>query len=146
MASLLSATQRAEIIARLRHVTPDHQRLWGTMSAPAMLCHVSDQLRVALGDLPSQPRGNRITRTLVKWLAVDVQIRPPRGKIRTVPEMLTSRPTEWSRDRAACEQLIERVGRGEANAVHPAFGPLSRGEWGRLCWSHLDHHLRQFGS
>jgi hypothetical protein len=29
--------------------------------------------------------------------------------------------------------------------AHPAFGQLSRKDWGVLVYKHIDHHLRQFG-
>jgi hypothetical protein len=86
-----------------------------------------------------------MSRTLVKFLVVNTELAPPRGKIQTAPEMLATQPKSWEVDLAACAELAERVGRGSARAVHPAFGPLSPEEWGRLCWKHLDHHLRQFG-
>jgi hypothetical protein len=44
--------------------------------------------------------------------------------------------------------LRERLKTLEQQTVlqsHPFFGQMSRTEWGRLTWKHLDHHLRQFG-
>jgi len=110
-----------------------------------MLCHVADQLRIALGDLPTRPVHTFASRTLVKFLVVNTGLKPPRGRIKTAPEMLSSQPSSWEADLLACVDLTERVGRGTARAVHPAFGPLSPEEWGRLCWKHLNHHLVQFG-
>ena len=111
-----------------------------------MLCHLADNLRVALGDVPCKPVHTFASRTLVKFLVVNTGIAPPRGKIQTAPEMLASRPATWESDLAACVTLVERVGTGSARAVHPAFGPLSAEEWGRLCWKHTNHHLVQFGA
>jgi hypothetical protein len=145
MGSLLNSTDRAAILERLRRVRPDAQAKWGTLDAPRMLCHVADQMRVALGDIPSKPKHSLISRTLVKNIVVNTGLKPPRGKIQTAPEMLTSRPSSWDADLSACVPLIDRVAKGNANAVHPAFGRLSPEEWGRLCWKHLDHHLTQFG-
>jgi hypothetical protein len=110
-----------------------------------MLCHVADQMRVALGDVPAEPVHSFLSRTLVKFIVVNTGFKPPRGKIQTAPEMLLSQPESWDTDLAACLELAERVGRGTACAVHPAFGPLTHEEWGRLCWKHMDHHLVQFG-
>jgi len=28
---------------------------------------------------------------------------------------------------------------------HPAFGKLTKEQWGKMQYKHLDHHLRQFG-
>jgi hypothetical protein len=145
MRTLLNSEDRSALIDRLRRVRPDAKPAWGTLNAPRMLCHLADQLRVALGDLPSKPVHNFVTRTLVRFLVVHTGLKPPRGKIQTAPEMLSSKPTTWDADLSACVQLVERVGTGAARAVHPAFGPLSPEEWGLLCWKHTDHHLVQFG-
>jgi hypothetical protein len=144
--TLLDDEDRSLLLQRLRRVRPDATPTWGGLTAPRMLCHVADQMRVALGDVPTRPVHTFVSRTLVKHLVVNTGLRPPRGKIKTAPEMLASRPTSWEADLAACVGLAERVGRGTATAVHPAFGPLSPEEWGRLCWKHLDHHLVQFGA
>jgi len=29
---------------------------------------------------------------------------------------------------------------------HPIFGPMSRSDWLRWAYLHMDHHLRQFNS
>ena len=143
--SLLSAEERSDLMRRLRRLTPGTEPAWGTLTAPRMLSHLADQLRVALGDLPARPVHTPVSRTLVKFLVVNTGFEPPRGKIRTAPEMLTSKPGAWDADVSACMQLAERVGAGSARAVHPAFGPLTPEEWGRLCWKHVNHHLVQFG-
>ena len=144
--TLLNDVDRSRLIQRLQRVRPDARPQWGTLDAPRMLCHLADNLRVALGDVPCTPVHTFASRTLVKFLVVNTGFAPPRGKIQTAPEMLASRPATWESDMAACVQLVERVGSGSARAVHPAFGPLSAEEWGRLCWKHTNHHLVQFGA
>ena len=143
--TLLNADDRSQLLQRLRRVRPDAKPAWGTLDAPRMVCHLADSLRVALGDVPSKPVHTLATRTLLKHLVISSGLQPPRGKIQTAPEMLTSRPTAWEADLAACVELAERVGTGSARAVHPMFGPLSPEQWGRLSWKHMNHHLVQFG-
>jgi hypothetical protein len=144
--TFLNDEDRSRILQRLQRVRPDAQPAWGTLTAPRMVCHLADQLRVALGDVPCKPTHTFVTRTLVKFMVVNTGFAPPRGKIQTAPEMLASKPAAWAADLAACVALAQRVGTGSARAVHPAFGPLSPEEWGRLCWKHMDHHLVQFGA
>jgi hypothetical protein len=145
LGTLLKDEDRSLILQRLQRVRPEATAAWGDLTAPRMLCHVADQMRVALGDVPTKPTHTFVSRTLVKNLVVNTGFPPPRGKIKSSPEMLRSQPTSWDADVAACVDLAQRVGRGACNAVHPAFGPLSSEEWGRLCWKHLNHHLVQFG-
>lgn len=143
--TLLDVVDRSRIVERVRKVRPDSAAAWGTFDAPRMICHLSDQMRVALGEAPAKPIHNLVTRTLVKFLVVHTGFRPPKGKVQTAPEMLASKPGAWDADVADCVALIERIGSGAARAVHPAFGPLTPEEWGKLCWKHTDHHLMQFG-
>lgn len=144
--TLLDTENRRSILHRLHRLRPDSAPTWGRLDAPRMLCHVADQMRVGLGDIPSVPTHNAASRSLLRFFVVNTGIAPPRGKIETAPEMLSSAPSSWERDLSACIDLVERVGRGSANAVHPAFGPLSAEEWGRLSWKHLNHHLVQFSA
>jgi len=144
--TLLNDDDRDRLLERLARLRPEARAAWGNLDAPRMLCHVADQMRVALGELPARPRHTLATRTFLKFLVVHTGFEPPRGKIQTDPEMLTSRPGPWADDLQRCRELAERVGRGGARAVHPTFGPLSAEEWGQLTWKHLDYHLRQFGA
>lgn len=145
MPTLLNAPDRDAILARLRRVTPDISARWGTLTAPRMICHLADAMRVALGDLKAVDRSTPITRSLVKFLVIQTPFKPPPGKVKTAPEMLSSSPEAFAADLATCERLLARLGRGEACGTHPTFGPLSTEEWGKLGWKHSDHHLRQFG-
>lgn len=145
MSSLLEERDRQAIITRLRRLTPQHERRWGTMHAPQMVCHVSDALRVALGDLPCRRRDSLLTRTLAKWIVIELRFPAPRGKVKTAREMLTSVPGKWEADMGACEALIGRMAAEQPRSAHPAFGPLSPREWCILAYQHLDHHLKQFG-
>jgi Protein of unknown function (DUF1569) len=144
MPTLLNPSDRVTILNRLRKVQPSSQGAWGKLTAPKMLCHLADSLRVALGDAQAKRVDNPVSRTLLKWLVVYSPMSPPKGKVQTAPEMLASAPTTWADDLKTVEKLVERMAH-PTSAVHPFFGPLSHGGWGRLAWKHIDHHLRQFG-
>src|SRR5262249_16944604 len=127
--TLLDPADRAGVVERLRRVRRESRPAWGKLDAPRMLCHVADSLRIAVGDLPSRPTHNLLSRTLGRALVVNTGLRPPRGKIKTSPEMLTTHPSSWDADLAACVALVDRVAAGTSRAVHPAFGPLTPEEW-----------------
>jgi Protein of unknown function (DUF1569) len=144
MPTLLKLSDREAILSRLRRLEPARAPLWGRFTAPAMVCHLADQLRVATGELPTTRQDTLLRRTLLKWVVVYSPLQAPPGKVQTAPEMLTSSPTTWAVDLAAVESLVQRLATTPSAAVHPFFGPLSHGEWARLAWKHVDHHLRQF--
>jgi len=133
------------MIARLRSLTPDRERRWGTMTPQRMICHVSDHLRVAVGDTAAKFTGSFLSALLLRWIGAHTPVKPRGGLRQAAPEYLLSKPTDWESDMSACEKLIVRVGAREAHALHPSFGLLTPEEWGIVCWKHLDLHFRQFG-
>ena len=143
--SLTKAGDLQPLLQRIERLRPDAKALWGALDAPRMLCHVTDALRVALGELPTVPHHSWLSRTLGRLVVVHTAFKPPRAKVKTAPEMLTSAPRDWPGDVDNFRQLVARVAAGEATATHPTFGPLTPVEWGQLSWKHIDHHLRQFG-
>lgn len=145
MSSILVAADRMALLARFRKLTPEHQPLWGRLSARKMVCHLGDQLAVALGEIPSKPKGNLFTKTFAKWPVLYLPVPAPKGKVKTVPEMLTTEPSDWEEDTARFESLVSRLVSTEDVAPHPVFGRLSLSQWGILVAKHIDHHLRQFG-
>jgi hypothetical protein len=146
MPTIRNPADKAVIVTRLRSLTPDTKPLWGMFTAPRMICHLADTLRVPLGDIPTTPGGSILTRTIGKWLVVHTPLKPPHAKVQTLPVMLTTAPGIWAEDLNSCESLLDRIGSLATDAVHPRFGRLSPAEWGLLVWKHHDHHLRQFGA
>ncbi len=88
---------------------------------------------------------------MIRFLALTLPLRWPKS-VPTLPEVDQERggtpPGEFRADverlLAAMDDFIERL--DEKSMEHPAFGRLSRGEWGRWGFRHVDHHLRQFGA
>lgn len=142
-----------ELLRRLRVLSEVSQARWGRMSAPQMVCHVGDAVRMATGEQPVTMHSNWRKRTLLKWLVLYVPVPWPPG-VETSPEIdqvkgRGTRPGEFAADLARAESLLRRAARPEANLEgreHPVFGPMSHAEWMRWGYLHTDHHLRQFGA
>ncbi len=49
MKSLADPAVQEELLSRLRRVRPDTPRRWGRMSAPQMVCHLSDSFKGVMG-------------------------------------------------------------------------------------------------
>ena len=118
------------------------------MTVPGVLCHLSDQLRFAAGELRSQGARGPLTLRPIQWLGI-VVMPWPHGRLATSPELLQTQPSpSLESDRAELIRLIEKVAatNGAGLGPHPMFGTLSPRLWGILAYRHLDHHLRQFGA
>ena len=144
--SLWSAGARDELVKRVNRLEPGAVALWGRMSAPQMLAHLTDWMLMARGDLPTRFRSNFLRFAPVKHLAI-YWLPFPKG-VPTAQELISRTASEWSAERATlceCIESFEAMHPDGAWPVHPAFGILSPAAWGVLGYRHTDHHLRQFG-
>src|SRR5687767_6351548 len=85
--SLARPADKADILRRLRAVTPESPRRWGRMSAPQMVCHLSDTFRCVIGQRPVSHASTLLWRTVLKWIALYLPLPWPAGRIRTMPEI-----------------------------------------------------------
>ena len=147
MKTLFDAKVHAEILERFGGVSPDRRPLWGRMNASRMVAHLSDQLRMGLGDIPvSRPSGFLRFRP-VAWLMLYVIPWPHGAKGPT--EAFTTSPGGWSDDLETLKVLLRRFVESDRDQVwpeHPLFGALSGRDWGVLSYKHFHHHLRQFAA
>lgn len=152
MKTLARDCDRAEVLRRLKQVRPDSLRRWGRMSAPQMVCHLSDACRMALGRTTVSPASSLPGRTIVKWIALYFPLPWPPG-IPTRPEIEQGLggtcPGDFAADVTALERLVEAIATQPKDShwpVHPIFGRISGRAWLRWAYLHMDHHLRQFGA
>ena len=152
MKSLSSASDKTEIATRLQAVKAASPRRWGKMSAHQMVCHLSDSFRGAMGERPLSPAPGYFARGVVKWLALYVPVRWPKG-VQTRPEMDQeiggTRPGDFEADKRELCRLLDLFTAQPRRfqwQAHPIFGGMSDAEWMRWGYLHMDHHLRQFGA
>jgi hypothetical protein len=145
MKSLWNAPDRLALDARIARLTPEHRALWGRMSAPQMVVHLADAVRMATGELPIPMKKTFARHMPIKQLLIYV-VPFPKG----VPtaKQLQRTPCEWAADLADLRAMLEHFAMRDRSApwpAHPFFGPLGPHAWGVLTRRHFDHHLRQFG-
>ena len=133
---------------RIGSLRTDAPRRWGRMTCSQMVCHLIDQLRIALGELPTQPVPGVVRYPPLKQVVINV-LPWPKGRIQGPPEAFTTVSSEWEKDLRQLQQLLEEFGRRKARtewAPHPMFGRMSGRLWSQLTCRHFDHHLTQFGA
>jgi hypothetical protein len=145
--SLYSAADRAALLERVARLRGECAPRWGRMDVGQMVHHVSGNLRMARGELATQPRNKRLFQTFpVKHLVLFVLPFPK--NVPTAPELVVSSPCDFEEELAQLRTLIALFAHkplDERGPVHPVFGPLTHREWGILQYRHTDHHLSQFG-
>jgi hypothetical protein len=145
--TFFDSAHRQAIVLRLRQLTPETPRKWGTMSAPRMVAHLRDQMAHCLGDRPATPVRSILRSRLVRYLSI-YWVPWPKGRVKGPPDAFVTPPGEWASDVDDLIAFLERFGRADPRAVwpdHALFGPMTGRDWGFFCFKHFDHHLRQFG-
>lgn len=151
MKTLAHAQEIVEIQRRLKTIRPDCGRRWGRMTSHQMVCHLSDSFLAVTGRKHVSMATGPWQRTVIKWIALYAPVRWPQG-VPTRPEIdqafAGTRPGDFATDLALLEALFAQF-RDEVDSisglVHPIFGPMSKADWLRWGYLHMDHHLRQFG-
>jgi hypothetical protein len=154
MKSLLHADDRRMVLERLRRLSPESVRRWGKLTAPQMVCHLTDSFNAVLGERQSS-RPTRLPpmwrRRVVKFFALSFPMHWPHT-VKTRPEVDPqqdgTQPGVFAADLRELERTCERYVNGLASIAgkdHFMFGTMTEGDWGRWGYLHMDHHLRQFG-
>lgn len=148
--TLANPADAEAVLARLERLAPDARRRWGRMTAGEMCCHLADAFRTGLGEVTPNPLGVFGLRgALPKWLALSVPLPWPHGipgPAEVDPRKQGTPPAGFIADRDRLRELTRRfIADVDDRHPHPMFGRMSRADWLRWGWLHLDHHLRQFG-
>jgi len=143
---LFDQAVKQEIIERINKLTVHTQRQWGKMNVAQMLAHVQKPIGIALGT--HQPKGNFLLRLLGPLFKSGLWNETPyKQNLPTDPTfVMTGEEKDFENEKILLLEMIDRF--SEANIVseqHPVFGKLTKQNWTKATWKHLDHHLRQFG-
>lgn len=147
MRTFLDPADRSAIVGRLRNLHPDAPPRWGSLDAPRMVAHLTDQMRHTLSNRRLKPSRSPLRFPVVKQLALYV-IPWPRGRIRGPAGAFVTVPSEWEADLGALAGLVDQFADLPVEREwpgHPFFGSMTKANWGRFCYRHFDHHLTQFG-
>ena len=143
--NLFDTAVKQDIINRINKLTPGSQRQWGKMDVAQMLAHCQMPLGVAVGK--HTLKGSffiKLIGPLFKKKLFNDQ--PFKQNLPTDKSFKMTDPKDFEYEKQSLIQMIndfsETTMSGEP---HPFFGKLTKEEWSKGTWKHLDHHLMQFG-
>ena len=144
--NLFDPSVKQEILDRINKLTSQTQRQWGKMNVSQMLAHVQLPIRIAFGT--HQPKGSfllRLIGPLFKSKLWDEN--PYKRSLPTDPTfIMTNSEKEFEGEKSALLELIDKFSEESlVSEKHPVFGKLTKDNWSKATWKHLDHHLKQFG-
>ncbi len=144
--NLFDPVVKQEIIDRINKLTPQSQRQWGKMDVAQMLAHLQPAIKIAYGT--HQPKGHFFFKLILPFFKSKLWDEKPykRGLPTDDTFIMTGTEKDFEKEKAGLIDLIrqftESAVRGDR---HPVFGKLTREQWSKAIWKHIDHHLRQFG-
>ena len=136
---------KQDIIDRINKLTPQTQRLWGKMNVEQMLAHVQLPISCAYGT--HQVKGSFILKLLGPlFKGVLYNEKPYKQGLPTDPTYIVAGSKNFDAEK---QILLELVNKFSPETVvlenHPIWGKITKEQWGKSTWKHLDHHLKQFG-
>ena len=150
MKNVLAEKDFLQIENRIHLLNDASQRYWGKMTVSEMLAPCADQIRLALGQKEPHQKPTFINRNITKyvglWLPV-IPLKNLKGPVDMDQQYYGTASADIVTEKLNLLTLLVQV-RGLSEQVillsHPMFGKLSRSQWGRFMYVHIDHHLRQF--
>ena len=144
MKSLLNSAAREQILTRFEKFNETSPRQWGKMSHAQMLAHLIDLFEVTFSERPVVERKGIMNSFLGRWLLSSMPL--PKNSP-TDPEYLKRPAGNFAEDKARVIGYIKRFAEPDKHTfgISPWVGKMSPSQWAKSHYTHLDHHLRQFG-
>jgi hypothetical protein len=144
--NLFDPAVKNEITGRIHQLTAETTARWGRMNVSQMLAHVQVPIGVGLGT-------HKIPRTIIGFIFGPIakkmlyNDKPFKHDLPTDRSfVMTGKEKEFEKEKQSLLQMLSNF--TENNLVdtpHPFFGKMTKEQWSKGTWKHLDHHLRQFG-
>ncbi len=147
--NLIQQEVRNELLTRVNSLTPGSQKQWGKMNVNQMLRHTHDGLLMAYGTIKSAPKGNAVSKALMRFIIFNTDMATPKEKADTFPELNmvenNINPENFEEEKAKLIEIIKNFPQGETYHTSALLGKMTTHNWGRLNYTHLHHHFNQFG-
>lgn len=145
--NLFDPAVKQEIINRINTLKPESQRQWGKMDVAQMLAHLQIPASVALGT--HTVKGNWLMKLILPFFKKMLYDERPwkQGLPTDKTFIMTGQAKDFELEKNKLLDMITRF--TEANMInekHPVFGKLTKEQWSKATWKHIDHHLKQFGT
>ncbi len=136
---------KQDVINRIAKLTFASERKWGKMNVSQMLHHCQLPVLAAYGTI--NPKGNFILKLIgPMFKSVLYNEKPYKQGLPTDKTYIITDEKDFEREKAELLNLVEKFRESAVTDLpHPVFGKLTKEQWSKATWKHLDHHLKQFG-
>ncbi|MBL8515790.1 MAG: DUF1569 domain-containing protein [Betaproteobacteria bacterium] len=151
MSNFYIAHERNQLFRRMERITVDMMSDNGVVSGHHTVLHLSRELDALLAADDDSPRGSLWSRNVMRWWVLNLAPWPE--KVPRDPNELSgfapaAEAERFGRDFDALTECIRRFdARVSAGSMgpHPRYGALSRDDWGKYLYLHIDWHLSKLG-
>lgn len=133
-------------LERIDKLHPGLQPRFGKMNVHQMICHCTDQLRLAMGRKKAIQNGGVNPLKILLLAKSGKTVPTPKGFDQVEGE--GTKPVDFESDKLLLKNHILEFSKLPVDfeyARHPYFGKISSQRWKGLAVYHLEHHLSQFG-
>ena len=136
---------KQDIINRINKLTPQTQRRWGKMDVAQMLAHVQLPINCAYGT--HKVKGSFLLKLLGPlFKGVLYNEKPYKHGLPTDPTYVIVDAKNFEAEKQTLLELVKRFSPETVVLLnHPVWGKMTKEQWSKATWKHLDHHLSQFG-
>jgi Protein of unknown function (DUF1569) len=143
--NLFEPAVKQDIITRINKLTPASKAQWGKMNVGQMLAHCQVPIGVGLGT-------NKISRSFVGIIfgpfakKILYNDKPFKRHLPTDRTFVMKDEKDFEKEKQALLAMVNNFSENNiVDSPHPFFGKLTKEQWSKGTWKHLDHHLQQFG-
>jgi len=143
--NLFDSTVKSDIITRINKLSPQSQAVWGKMNVAQMLAHCQMPLGVATGK--HTLKRNFLLSLIGPFFKNKLfDDKPFKHSLPTDKSFIIVSPQEFQTEKQNLVDMINSFSETTMSGEpHPFFGKLTKEQWSKGTWKHLDHHLNQFG-
>lgn len=144
--NLFDPSVKQEIVERIQKLTPQSPAQWGKMNVSQMLAHLQIPMGVALGS--HTVKGNWLMKLILPMFKSKLYDDKPwkQGLPTDKTFIMTGTEKDFEKEKQSLLDMVSRFTEtGIVSDKHPIFGKLTKENWSKATWKHIDHHLRQFG-
>ena len=136
---------KQDIIERIKKLTPQTQRKWGKMDVAQMLSHVQLPIKCAYGT--HQVKGSFLLKLLGPlFKGILYNEKPYKHGLPTDPTYVVIDAKNFETEKQILLELVDKFSPETVVLLnHPVWGKMTKEQWSKATWKHLDHHLSQFG-
>jgi hypothetical protein len=144
--NLFDPLVKEDILNRINKLTLQSQPQWGKMNVGQMLAHLQQPIGVAEGrHILRRTLFGRIVGPMVKSMIYNEK--PFKHNLPTDKSfVMITYEKDFVKEKESLINMINNFKEENiVNEYHTFFGKLTKEQWSKGTYKHLDHHLQQFG-